>query len=137
MRRAVEHQPQRSDSPAVNVLQRLIKDRAAERGMSLGAVATKAKMNRQTLYDLMSEDRAPTMPRRQTLAKIAKALDLPDRVLVQAATEVAGLRTYDEPVTDPDTRVVIATMEQLPPARRREIREMTELLARRYLGEEA
>ena len=102
--------------------------------MTLGAVAAKAGMNRQTLYDLMSVDRAPAMPRRDTLEKIGRALDLPIGMLVQTAAEVAGLRVYDEPVTDPDTKVVIATMEKLSPARRKQLRKMAELWAEEYLG---
>jgi transcriptional regulator with XRE-family HTH domain len=117
----------------MNRLQRLVQDRADERGWSLAHVATRSGLHRQTLYRLMRET-AREMPSPRTLAGLAKGLDLPERMLREAAAESIGIRIYDEPVSDPDTKVVIATMEKLPAARRRAIRKMVEAMSEDYLG---
>jgi transcriptional regulator with XRE-family HTH domain len=116
----------------VNRLQRLVQERADDRGYSLAHVATRAGLHRQTIYRLMREP-AKEMPSRKTVEGLSRALDLPERMLREAAAESIGIRIYDEPVTDPDTQVVIATMEQLPAARRKQIRKMAEILAEEYL----
>lgn len=121
------------DSPAMNRLQRLVQDRADERGWSLAHVATRSELHRQTVYRLMREE-PKEMPAPKTLAGLARGLDLPERMLREAAAESVGIRIYDEPVADPDTKVVIATMEKLTPARRRAIRKMVEAMTEDYLG---
>lgn len=116
----------------MNRLQRLVQDRATERRWSLAHVATRAGLHRQTVYRLMREE-AKQMPETKTLSGLARALDLPERLLREAAAESVGIRIYDEPVSDPDTKVVIATMERLSPARRRAIRKMIEAATEDYL----
>jgi transcriptional regulator with XRE-family HTH domain len=114
-------------------LQRLIQQRADERGWSLAHVATRSGLNRQTVYRLM-KDTAKEMPAAKTLDGLARGLGLPRRLLQDAAAESLGIRVYNEAVDDPDTTVVIATMEKLSPARRRAIRDMAEALLREYEG---
>jgi transcriptional regulator with XRE-family HTH domain len=117
----------------MNRLQRLVQERADERGWSLAHVATRSGLHRQTVYRLMREA-AREMPAAKTLAGLAAGLDLPERMLREAAAESVGIRIYDEPVTDPDMKVVIATMETLSPRRRRAIRKMVEAMTEDYLG---
>jgi transcriptional regulator with XRE-family HTH domain len=118
----------------VNRFQRLVKHRADERGWSLNHVATRGGLPRSTLYRLMAQDEFKQLPSEDTLAALARGLDLPRRMLDDAAAESIGIRIYDEPVSDPDTKVVIATMEKLTPARRRAIRKMIEAMTEDYLG---
>ncbi len=118
------------DSPLVNRLQRLVQQRADERGWSVAHVATRAGLNRQTLYNLMKADEFKAMPSNKTLIGLAKALEMPDRMVRDAAAESIGIRVYDEPVDDPDMKVVIATMERLSKADRRRLREMAEVMFR-------
>jgi transcriptional regulator with XRE-family HTH domain len=122
------------DSHRVNRLQRLIQDRADERGWSLAHVGTRGGLNRQTVYKIMRAERLKQLPDDATFEKLAAGLDLPERLLRDAAAESIGIRIYDESVTDADTRIVIATMEKLPPGRRRQLRKMAELWAEEYLG---
>lgn len=118
----------------MNRLQRLIQERADERGWSLAHVATRAGLHRQTVYKIVRAEALKQLPDDSTMAKLATGLDLPERLIREAAAESIGIRVYDDPVTDPDTRVVIATMERLPAARRKQLRKMAELLAEEYLG---
>lgn len=122
------------NSRPVNRLQRLIRERADERGWSLAHVGTRAGLHRQTVYKLMRAEGFKQLPDEETLTKLAHGLDLPLRLLREAAVESIGIRIYDEPVADPDTKVVIATMEKLTPARRRAIRKMVEAMTEDYLG---
>lgn len=119
----------------MNRLQRLVHGRADERGWSLAHVATRSGLHRQTVYRLMREE-PKEMPSPKTLAGLARGLELPERMLRDAAAESVGIRIYDEPVSDPDTKVVIATMEKLSPARRRAIRKMVETMTEDLLGED-
>ncbi len=120
-------------SRVMNRLQRLIQERADERGWSLAHVATRSGLHRQTVYRLMREE-PRDLPSPKTFSGLARGLELPERMLRDAAAESIGIRIYDEPVSDPDTKVVIATMEKLTPARRRAIRKMVEAMSEDYLG---
>jgi transcriptional regulator with XRE-family HTH domain len=118
----------------MNRLQRVIQERADEHGLTMNAVATRAGLNRQTLYNLMGAQTMKAMPRRDTLAKIARALQLPEQLLVEAAAESVGIRLYDDPVDDPDTKVVVAAMGRLSQAERRRLRKMVETMFEESLG---
>lgn len=117
----------------MNRFQRLVQQRLDERGWSKNRIAVYGDLNRSTVYRLLNAATFKQMPDEATLRGFEKGLDLPYQVLKDAAAESMGIRVYDEPTSDADTQVVIATMDRLPAARRREIREMAELLAKRYL----
>jgi transcriptional regulator with XRE-family HTH domain len=121
----------------VNRLQRLVRERLDERGWTLNHLSMRSQVPRQTVYKIMRAEQMRSMPEERTLRGLARGLELPERMLREAAAESIGIRIYDEPVTDPDTQVVIATMEQLPAARRKQIRKMAEILAEEYLRGQA
>lgn len=116
----------------MNRLQNLIQQRLDERGWSRNHLATRSGVPRQTVYKLMRAE-LKDMPADRTLAGLAKGLNMPERLLYDAAAESIGIRIYDDPVSDPDTKVVIATMEKLSPARRRAIRKTVEAMSEDYL----
>ncbi len=58
---------------------------------------------------------AKRVPSDETIGRLARGLQLPRELVEDAAADAAGIRIYEEAVTDPDTKVVIATMEKLTP----------------------
>jgi transcriptional regulator with XRE-family HTH domain len=109
----------------VNRFQRLVEQRLDERDWTLNQVASRGGLNRSTVYRLMGSE-WKRMPSAATLDGLSKGLELPLQLLKDTAAESVGIRVYDEPASDPDTRVVIATMERLSPAERRRLRKMVE-----------
>jgi transcriptional regulator with XRE-family HTH domain len=118
----------------MNRLRSVIQQRLDERGWTRNHLADRSGVPRQTVYKLMRAESLRALPADRTLAGLARGLDLPERMLRDAAAESIGIRIYDEPVSDPDMKVVIATMEKLTPARRRAIRKMVEAMTEDYLG---
>lgn len=116
----------------MNRLQNLIQQRLDERGWSRNHLATRSGVPRQTVYKLMRAE-LKDMPEDRTLSRLAQGLEMPERLLRDAAAESIGIRIYDDAVSDSDTKVVIATMEKLTPARRRAIRKMVEAMTEDYL----
>lgn len=104
-----------------------------ERGWTPAEVARRGGLPKQTLYRLRSTDLKRPLGT-VTVERLARGLELPAALVRDAANESAGVRVYVESTSDADTLVVIATMEQLPPSRRRALRKMAEAMAEEYLG---
>ena len=113
--------PARVDNP----LQQLIQRRLTERGWSYGQVARRGNLPRSTVYYLATTPAQLRPSRAETLARLARGLELPAD-LVRAAA-VAGLQPYGEhrqdpeDPEDPDLALLTASLKQLRPHDRRHV----------------
>ena len=125
-------QSDRSIPPVINPLQRLIQDRMRERAWSYADVARQGQMPRSTVHQLATAPQAPQrLPLPATLEALARGLDLPLDLVREVAAQAAGLQLYREEGRDPDTAVLIASMEQLTPEDRQQVVALVQsLLAR-------
>lgn len=115
-------------------LQRLIIDRMRERAWSYGAVARRAGMPRSTVHHLASTSSPGRPPRPDTLEALARGLDLPITLVRHSAAQAAGLHV-DTVTVDPDTAVLIASIEELTPDDRRHVAALIESLRSRAAAE--
>jgi transcriptional regulator with XRE-family HTH domain len=99
-------------SPA-NPLQRLIRDRLAETGWSYPEAAARGGLPKSTLHHLANGTPAVRAPSAATLDAVARALDLPLRMVQEAAAEAAGLRQFTPKGLDGTTRELIAAVPEL------------------------
>ena len=124
-----DHQP-------VNALQQLIQDWIdAEPGRSIGVLATRGKMPRNTLYAIMDRSAPASMPRETTLRKLAAGLGEPLEKVKRAAETAAG---YGISEMDPESQEIqawVAMLGELPPQRRAELWEIGRLYLRRVKDE--
>jgi transcriptional regulator with XRE-family HTH domain len=111
----------------MNALQRLIRTRMAELDMSFRDVAAKGGLPFGTVSALANKTVHRQVPRRATLEKLAKGLDLPLDLVRAKAAESAGYR-LEETVTTleaaEDIRVVAAAMTEMTPADRAKLRRL-------------
>jgi transcriptional regulator with XRE-family HTH domain len=120
--------------PALNPLQRLIRKRLRERGLSYGEVARRGGLPRSTVYTLAITRNLSRPPRPATIDGLAKGLDVPVSVVRAAAAESTGLHYYDEvPVTqgrpgDQERELLIASIDELTPEDRRHVAALVESL---------
>lgn len=110
--------PARAAEPTA--LQRLIIDRMRERAWSYGTVARRGGMPRSTVHHLASNASLVRPPRPDTLEALARGLDLPLALIRDAAAKAAGLHVGSVSV-DPETAVLIASLEELTPEDRRHV----------------
>jgi hypothetical protein len=121
----------------VNTLQQLIQARMADRRWSYGDVARRGGLPRSTVHHLATHDRLVRPPHPDTLAGLARGLDVPlDTVRVAAAT-AAGLVVWPEPVTDPEVDVLVASLSKLTPEDRRHVQALVDSLLHAYPDGEA
>ena len=137
-----EHVPptERPPAPAaareqeINPLQRLIRQRLAERGWSYGEVARRGGLPRSTVYTLATTRNLARPPRPATIDALARGLDVPVSAVRAAAAESTGLHYYGEPPArrqDPDDRqreLLIASIDELTPEDRRHVAALVESL---------
>src|ERR1700739_4975326 len=83
----------------INPLQRLIRQRLAERGWSYGEVARRGGLPRSTVYALATTRNLGRPPRPATIDALARGLAVPVSAVRAAAAESAGLHYYDEAPT--------------------------------------
>jgi transcriptional regulator with XRE-family HTH domain len=121
----------------VNPLQRLIRQRLAERGWSYGEVARRGGLPRSTVYALAKTRNLARPPRPATIDALARGLDVPVSAVRAAAAESTGLHYYGEPLArshDPDDRereLLIASIDELTPEERRHVAALVESLRNR------
>ena len=119
---------------AVNPLQRLIKQRLAERRWSYGEVARRGGLPRSTVYTLATTTNLVRPPRPATIDALAKGLDVPVSVVRAAAAESTGLHYYDEAPQDPrragdqERDLLIASIDELSPEDLRHVAALVESL---------
>jgi hypothetical protein len=124
----------------LNPLQQLIVDRMAEKGWSFSDIerrsrdpATgKARISRSRVHQLATVDRLHRVPKFEAIEGLAVGLDLPLRVVWDAAAAAvggAGLQhLYRQ--RSPDAEVLIASYEELSPEQRQMVAAIVETLRR-------
>jgi transcriptional regulator with XRE-family HTH domain len=134
-----ERQPAAAAAPeyAINPLQRLIRERLRERGLSYGEVARRGGLPRSTVYTLAVTRNLARPPRPATIDGLAKGLDVPVSAVRAAAAESTGLHYYDEfPAEqerpgDRERELLIASIDELTPEDRRHVAALVESLRNR------
>jgi hypothetical protein len=116
----------------VNTLQQLIQARMADRRWSYGDVARRGGLPRSTVHHLATHDRLVRPPHPDTLAGLARGLDLPLETLRVAAATAAGLVVWPERVTDPEVDVLVASLTKLTPEDRRHVQALVDSLLHAY-----
>jgi transcriptional regulator with XRE-family HTH domain len=122
---------------AANPLQRLIKQRLAERRWSYGEVARRGGLPRSTVYTLATTTNLVRPPRPATIDALAKGLDVPVAVVRAAAAESTGLHYYDEaspgprPAGDQERDLLIASIDELSPEDLRHVAALVESLRKK------
>lgn len=96
----------------MHALGKLISEEAEAHNLSLREVATRAGVSKSGLQALVMGELAE-MPKKATLAGIAKALKIPQSVVVDAALNTIGLTRV--PTEDPDLLFIRAGIKELPP----------------------
>src|SRR5689334_25012007 len=116
-------QPRTDAAPEqdINPLQRLIRQRLAERSWSYGDVARRGGLPRSTVYTLATTRNLARPPRPATLDGLAKGLALPVSAVRAAAAESTGLHYYDQAPAerghagDPERGLPVASTRELTP----------------------
>jgi len=120
--------------PVINPLQRLIRQRLRERGLSYGEVARRGGLPRSTVYTLAVTRNLSRPPRPATIDGLAKGLDVPVSVVRAAAAESTGLHYYDDVTVPADSpgdherELLIASIDELTPEDRRHVAALVESL---------
>lgn len=116
----------------MNALQRLIRQRMSELDLTFREVGEKCGLPWTTISGLVRKKDYKQIPRRGTLEKLAKGLDLPIDVVYAAAVEAAGLSLQEIPLGSKidslsaaeDVRIVAAVMGELSAADRAKLRRL-------------
>ena len=122
---------------AANPLQRLIRQRLAERRWSYGEVARRGGLPRSTVYTLATTTNLVRPPRPATIDALAKGLDVPVAVVRAAAAESTGMHYYDEtspgsrPAGDQERDLLIASIDELSPEDLRHVAALVESLRKK------
>ena len=132
-RRADASRTTGGDDRSVNALQQLIQDWLdADPSHTVGLLAHRSGLSRNTIYAIMGRDDPAGLPRRQSLEGIARGISQPVAVVRAAASEAAGYRVTAD--MDPDSQEVqawIALLEDLPDQRRKDLWEIGRMYLRR------
>jgi transcriptional regulator with XRE-family HTH domain len=121
----------------VNTLQQLIRDRMADRGWSYGDVARRGDLPRSTVHHLATHDRLVRPPHPDTLAGLARGLDVPLDTVRTAAANAAGLLIWPEAVNHPEVDVLVASLNRLTAEDRRHVQALVDSLLHGYPEDEA
>jgi len=130
-------QPRTATAPEqdINPLQRLIRQRLAERSWSYGDVARRGGLPRSTVYTLATTRNLARPPRPATIDALAKGLDLPVSAVRAAAAESTGLHYYEALQAAPgaaggdqERELLIASIDELSPEDRRHVAALVESL---------
>lgn len=120
----------------MNALQQLIQDWIdAEPGRSVGVLATRAKMPRNTIYAILDRAAPAGMPRDVTLEKLARGMGVPLSMVKEAAASAAGYRVNELDPESQEIQAWLAMLGELPPQRRSELWEIGRLYLRRVKEE--
>src|SRR5262245_4865625 len=116
----------------VNTLQQLIQARMADRRWSYGDVARRGGLPRSTVHHLATHDGLVRPPHPETLARLARGLDVPLDTVRVAAAAAAGLAVWPAPVADPAVEVLVASLSRLTPEDRRHVQALVDSLLHGY-----
>lgn len=119
----------------MNALQRLIKSRMNELGLTYREVSEKGGLPLSTIHALANKDEHKTPPRRDTLEKLAKGLRVPVDVVRVAASDAAGYHLEELTVHEGTSleaagrlRIVAATFEKLDDEKQQTIVAIAQML---------
>jgi transcriptional regulator with XRE-family HTH domain len=121
----------------VNTLQQLIRDRMADRRWSYGDVARRGGLPRSTVHHLATHERLVRPPHPDTLAGLARGLEVPLDTVRAAAATAAGLVVWPEPVNAHEVDVLVASLNRLTVEDRRHVQALVDSLLHAYPDEEA
>ena len=132
-------QPRTDAAPEqdINPLQRLIRQRLAERSWSYGDVARRGGLPRSTVYSLATTRNLARPPRPATIDALATGLDLPVAAIRSAAAESTGLHYYGQSPAGPqdpadrEKELLIASIDELSPEDRRHVAALVASLRNR------
>lgn len=117
----------------MNPLQQLIQDWVdTDPGNSVGLLAKRSELSRNTIYAIMQREVPAGLPRRDTLQRLAKGMGVPARQVEEAAAKAAGFRVDHE--LDPESQEIqawLALLDDLPSDRRTELWEIGRMYLRR------
>ena len=114
----------------MNALRQLVQDWIdAEPGRSIGVLAQRAGMSRNTIYAAIKDDAG--MPRKATREKLARGLGIPVRAVEDAAAQAFGYRVQQLDGDSQEVQAWIALLGELPEARREELWEIGRLYLKR------
>lgn len=129
----------------MNALQRLIRARMAELELTYEELAKRGGFaSHTTVWTLVNKKEHRTVPRRATLEKLAKALDMPLDMVRSAAAEAAGYTIEEVPLGSKvtttlaaaeDVRIVAAAMGELSESDRAKLRRMAVAFAEQAKAE--
>ena len=122
---------------ALNPLQRLIRKRLRERGLSYREVARRGGLAHSTVYTLATTWNLARPPRPDIIDALARGLDVPVSAVRAAAAESTGMHYYDGlPAGDHDhdaqeRELLIASIDELTPQDRQHVAALIESLRHR------
>lgn len=122
-RRTVKSDAAATTITPMNPLQRLIRQRMSELGLTFSEVGRRGDLPMTTVHALATKTEHRQVPRPATLEKLAKGLDLPADVVRSAAVDAAGYQ-LEEITGTRDVHIVVATYEKLTEHDRRTIQRM-------------
>ena len=131
---AEEPLPAAAPDPALNPLQRLIRQRLRERGWSYREVARRGGLPHSTVHTLAATRNLARPPRPATIDALAKGLEVPVSAVRAAAAASTGLHYYDQAPAgpgnpgDPERELLIASIDELTPEDRRHVAALVESL---------
>lgn len=120
----------------VNPLQQLIQDWLdADPTHSVGVLARRGDFpSRNTIYAILNRDAPATVPRDETLKRLARGLGVPLHTVRTAAADAAGYRVESVDLS-PDMQTWVALLDELPEERRADLLEIGRVYLR--LAQEA
>lgn len=124
----------------MNALQRLIRSRMAELNISFRDIETRGGIPWTTVSALVNKTEHRQVPRKGTLEKLAKGLDLPLDLVRMAAAEAAGYQLQEIPTTldaAEDVRIVAAAMANMTASDRAKLRRLAMAFQSEIEAEEA
>lgn len=123
----------RKSPTAITPLARLIKNRKTELGLTWQEIGKRGGFtSHTTVHALANKTEHRQAPRRETLERLAKALNLPLDLVSQAAAQSAGYGLQEIPTTlsnGEDIRIVAAAMNSMSEADRAKLRMIAQAFA--------
>lgn len=112
-----------------NELARLIAEVKETTGRSYGDIAERGRMPRSTVHKLATAE-LTTMPKLETLNRLAQGLDVPVGVVTRAAQAASGYSVYEAETPDATTELLISNISQLDPDQRAAVAALVQRLLR-------
>lgn len=108
-------------------LARLIAEVRESSGDSYADIADRGGMPRSTVHKLATAE-LTGLPKRETLERLARGLNVPVEIVTQAAHTSTGYHVYAEATPDATTQVLIANISRLDPDQRAAVAALVQRL---------